>query len=760
MGSPTPAPKVQTKAARRRRELDDLVTLVRQAAHDGRPDYRSTPFASVTAASTGVTTTGAGPVTGAGAFAPASIVGFDPTIDSEAWQMPSLPTSSLLEQRRPDEQSDWCSQRSPAPCLQPGPANKVAKNTNKIESRVRSMGSVVTMRPGRGKVVGMTRTMALTLMLGLLTTGAQAQVKRITATERDARAFLQTVTGLGRPVWTVSAEAAWRASTDVTAEHTAERTGAEKAEAALTGAPFLIERVRGFLAKEKDLQPVTLRQLQRLFRSAARAPGTIPDVVARLVEAEGKQAATQDGFTFCLHPIGAKAAGRCARPLLPNDLDGILLRSRSLAEREQIWNASKEIGRPLKAGLVDLVTGRNRVAKELGYSSFFALQVADYDMTVPEMMTLLQGILSATRPLFEDLQCWARATLADRFKRPIPGLIPAHFIGNRWAQTWPGLVDGVSLDPLFKDKRPEQIVRMAEDFYVGLGFARLPESFWTKSDLYPVPPSSPRKKNGHASAWHIDLGDDVRSLMSVEANGRWFGTAHHELGHIYYYQSYSRPEVPPLLRTGANRAFHEAIGELARLASQQTPYLRKLGLLRGDADPDPMAFLLDSAMDSVVFLAFAAGTMSHFEHDLYETPLPPDEWQTRWWQHVARFQGVAPPNARPADGCDACTKTHINDDPAQYYDYALATIIKFQLHHHICTKILKQDDRRCDYSGHAEVGTFLRDILKQGATRDWRSVMKDATGDDIGPAALVEFFEPLKAELARRNAGKTCGWVP
>jgi peptidyl-dipeptidase A len=150
--------------------------------------------------------------------------------------------------------------------------------------------------------------------------------------------------------------------------------------------------------------------------------------------------------------------------------------------------------------------------------------------------------------------------------------------------------------------------------------------------------------------------------------------------------------------------------------------------------------------------------MSHFEHDLYEAELPPAEWQARWWQYAARYQGVEPPAgpARPGDLCDACTKTHINDDPAQYYDYALATLVTYQLHDHICSKILKQDVRACDYSGSAAVGKFLGDILRLGATRDWRTVIKHATGEEIGPRALLAFYQPLEAELARRNAGKSC----
>ena len=117
---------------------------------------------------------------------------------------------------------------------------------------------------------------------------------------------------------------------------------------------------------------------------------------------------------------------------------------------------------------------------------------------------------------------------------------------------------------------------------------------------------------------------------------------------------------------------------------------------------------------------------------------------------------MQPPGKRAPDLCDACTKTHINDDPAQYYDYAMATLIKFQLHDHLCRKIVKQEPRVCDYSGSEEAGRFLRDILKLGATRDWRKVMREATGEDIGPRAMLDFYQPVLADLAKRNQGLDC----
>ncbi|HTA18019.1 MAG TPA: M2 family metallopeptidase, partial [Polyangia bacterium] len=563
------------------------------------------------------------------------------------------------------------------------------------------------------------------------------------------------VTSLLHPAATATDNIDWIASTDVTPEHTAERAGADKIFASLSGAKDLIEKTKAFLKNDKQLDELTVRQLRKLLLSASENPGTIPEVVARRVGAEAKLAGVLDSYTFCLQ---RSATGACLKPTTANGLDDALLKSRDLAERQRVWNASKEIGKSIEPGLVELVGLRNQVAREMGYKSYFALKVADYDMSVDEMMKLLDDTLATTKPLFDGLHCWAKNSLAARYHRPVPKLIPAHWIGNRWAQYWPALVEETSLDPLFKGASPESIVKSAENFYVSLGFPRLPPSFWEKSDLYPVPPGVARKKNAHASAYHIDYDQDVRSLMSVEANEYWFGTAHHELGHIYYFLSYSRPEVPFLLRQGANRAFHEAVGELAKLASEQPSYLVKVGVMPAGKEPSPTSWLLQSALnDAIVFTAFSAGTMSHFERDIYDNELPAKDWQQRWWQYAAEYQGIVPPGGRPADACDACTKTHLVDDPASYYDYALATLIKFQLHDHICTKILKQDVRSCNYLGSTEVGDFLRGILTKGATRDWRAVIKDATGEPISPRAMMAFFAPLVTELDKRNAGKDCG---
>ena len=122
------------------------------------------------------------------------------------------------------------------------------------------------------------------------------------------------------------------------------------------------------------------------------------------------------------------------------------------------------------------------------------------------------------------------------------------------------------------------------------------------------------------------------------------------------------------------------------------------------------------------------------------------------------MQGVEPPTERGEEWCDAATKTHINDNPAYYYSYAIATVLKFQLHDHIARKILKQDPRACSYADSKEVGAFLKGVMEKGGTEDWRKVLRDATGEDLSTRAMVEYFKPLMAWLQEQNKGRTIGW--
>lgn len=571
-----------------------------------------------------------------------------------------------------------------------------------------------------------------------------------------ADGFLSYYTDNLQPLYYASAEAEWAANTRIVAGDTltAARTrAANEALADFTGSVDVIQQARLLLDERDRLDPLQVRQLEQILYDAAANPQTVPELVRERIAAETAQTETLYGFTFTLD----------GEEVTPNEIDRLLRESEDVEERLAVWRASKEVGPELTDGLQALRRLRNETVQALGYDNYFQYQVSDYGMTTEEMLALMEQINEELRPLYRELHTWARYELAERYGEPVPDQIPAHWLPNRWGQDWSALVDveGLDLDAALEERSAEWLVEQAEEFYVSLGFDELPESFYTKSSLYPLPPGADYKKNTHASAWHLDLGTDVRSLMSVEPTSDWYETTHHELGHVYYFMAYTNPDVPLVLRGGANRAFHEAVGSLMGLAAMQPRFAASVGLVEPaeDGGADPVQSLLKEALNYVVFIPWSAGVMTEWEHDLYAEALPAERWNQRWWELKREYQGIVPPaDDRAAVGTafnDAATKTHINNDAAQYYDYALSFVILFQLHDHIAREILDEDPRDTNYYGREEVGAFLREILTPGATVDWRELLQETVGSDISAEPMLAYFEPLRAWLEEQNEGRT-----
>lgn len=566
----------------------------------------------------------------------------------------------------------------------------------------------------------------------------------------EAQNFLDDYTQEYVKLYTQNQLAQWISNIEIKKDDSTNTIAAQKADEAMavfTGSKDNIDKARKFLAQKAELTDIQVKQLQYILYNAANNPQTVADLVKKRIKAENDQIQKLYGFQYTIN----------SKKVSTNNIDDMLKNETDVSKRLAAWEASKEVGKTLKDGLVNLRNLRNQTVQALGYHDFFTYQVSDYGMSTDEMMQTMDRLMKELYPLYRELHTWARYELARKYGlTEVPDYLPAHWLPNRWGQDWSSMVTvkGINLDSVLHDKKPEWIVKDAEDMYVSLGFNKLPETFWEKSSLYPYPADSSVKKNNHASAWHISLDKDVRSLMSVEPNAEWFETAHHELGHIYYYMTYTNPDVPPLLRQGANRAYHEAIGTMMGLAAMQKPFLAGRGLIPANVQTDSIQALLKEALNSVVFIFFSSGTMSNFEKAMYVDSLPADQFNAKWWELAKKYQGIVPPSNRGEEYCDAATKTHINDDPAQYYDYALSYVILYQLHNYIAKNILHQDPRATNYYGHKEIGDFLKKIMYPGASKDWKQVLKESTGDELNAKAMLDYFQPLVSWLKEQNKGR------
>ena len=567
---------------------------------------------------------------------------------------------------------------------------------------------------------------------------------------QQAQQFLDSYTSEFQKLYYASAKAEWHSNIYIVeGDNSAEEAtkAANEALANFTGSKENIETARELLKSKNQLTPIQIKQLEAVLYAAANNPQTVPDLVKARIAAEAEQNKNLFGFDFQIH----------GESVSTNEIDNILKTETNESKRLAAWEASKEVGKSLKDGLANLQKLRNETVQALGYDDYFAYQVSSYGMTTQEMVDLNKQLIADVMPLYRELHTYARYEFAKKYRmKNVPDYLPAHWLPNRWGQDWNAMVEveGLNLDNVLAEKGDKWLIEQAERFYISMGFEELPESFWELSSLYPLPEGSDHKKNNHASAWHMDLEHDIRCLMSVVPNTDWYETTHHELGHIYYYVAYTNPDVPPLLREGANRAFHEAVGSLLGLAAMQKPFMAHLNLIEPDLKTDEMQQLLKEALNYIVFIPFSAGVMTGFEHELYSNNLPKDQYNAKWWELKKQYQGIVPPGERGEEYCDAASKTHISNDAAQYYDYALSYVQLFQLHNHIATKILKQDPRATNYYGSKEVGEFLNGILKKGASEDWRKLMQEELGEELSAKAMLNYFAPLMDYLKEVNKGR------
>lgn len=332
-------------------------------------------------------------------------------------------------------------------------------------------------------------------------TPSETATEENTEVQDEVQTYLDSYNAQYQELYEAASEAQWRLNTyikegDTTANYMAQQ--AEEAYASFTGSHENINKARGYLKDREALSPLQVKQLEKILYMAANNPETLSELVKERIAAENRQTEKLFGYNFQYN----------GKSVSTNFLDSILRNSTDPQERLAAWTASKEVGKQLREGLIDLQNLRNQTVRGLGYPDYFTYQVSDYGMSTQEMRDLNQKFLRELWPLYRELHTYARYELADEYNAAaVPELLPAHWLPNRWGQEWSPMieVEGLNLDEAFASKDREWIVKEAENFYTSMGFPELPQSFYEKSSLYPLPADADYKKNNHASAWHMDL---------------------------------------------------------------------------------------------------------------------------------------------------------------------------------------------------------------------------------------------------------------
>ncbi len=450
------------------------------------------------------------------------------------------------------------------------------------------------------------------------------------------------------------------------------------------------------------------------------------------------------------------------------DLSQTMAKSRKYDELLDAWTGWHAIAKPIRDKFVRYVELSNKGAAEIGFADLGTVWQSGYDMTPAQFDADVERLWQATKPLYDDLHCYVRARLQKHYgkdKIADKGPIPAHLLGNMWAQEWQNIFDLVapypgeaSLDISRKLEQKkiegEKLVKYGERFFTSLGMDALPQSFWSSS-LFTKPKD--RDVVCHASAWDIGSRDDLRIKMCIRPTEEDFVTVHHELGHVYYYHAYHT--LPILFQNGANDGFHEGIGDT--LALSVTPkYLKDLGLIDAEpkGDKGRTNKLMREALDKVAFLPFGL-LIDKWRWEVFAGKVPSAKYNETWWDMRKKYQGVAAPIERTEQDFDAGAKYHIPANTS-YMRYFLARFLQYQFHRALCKAAGHTGPiDTCSIYGNKAAGEKLQAMLKLGASKPWPVALASVSGEtSIDPGALLEYYAPLQAYLKEQNKNQTCGW--
>ncbi|WP_226667045.1 M2 family metallopeptidase [Microbulbifer aggregans] len=579
----------------------------------------------------------------------------------------------------------------------------------------------------------------------------------ISLSPEGARAFLDDAQARLEKMAEEVSHAGWVASTYINLD--SQYTEALAVERYTTLAVELAQEAAKF--DNVELDPETRRMLTMLKQGLVLPAPKDPELTAELAQIGSKMQGMYGAGKYC---TGEGDKEKC---YTLTEMGQVMAKSRDPKLLKELWVGWRKVAPPMKPLYERQVEIANAGAQELGYDNLSVMWRSKYDMPPDAFAADMDAQWSKVKPLYEALHCHVRAKLNEHYGdgvAPAQGKIPAHLLGNMWAQEWGNIYDIVKDDDMqapydltelvVKSGMSEKdMVKVGEKFFTSLGFKPLPETFWERSQF-----TQPRDRDVvcHASAWNLDGKDDIRIKMCINKTGEDLITIHHELGHNFYQRIYNTQ--PFLYKEGANDGFHEAVGDTVALSI--TPkYLKQIGLMDEIPGEDKdLGYLMQQALDKIAFLPFGL-LVDKWRWQVFNGEVKPGDYNKAWWKLREDYQGIQAPVQRSEANFDPGAKYHIPGN-TPYARYFLARIQQFQFHRALCDAAGETGPlHRCSIFKNDAAGKKLRNMLAMGASKPWPDAMEALTGQrELDAAAIVDYFQPLMVYLQEQNKDRQCGW--
>ncbi|KAL3278129.1 hypothetical protein HHI36_013474 [Cryptolaemus montrouzieri] len=455
---------------------------------------------------------------------------------------------------------------------------------------------------------------------------------------------------------------------------------------------------------------------------------------------------------------------------LDPDINNVFSTSRDYNELAYAWKSWRdETGAKMRHLYERYVNLSNEASVLNGYHDTSEEWLVPFE--TPDFVKIVDELWDQVEPLYSELHKYVSLKLKGQYGDVLDisdGLLPAHVLGNVWAQDWINIEDIVKPFPAankinvteaLSKKRysVKQMFETSDDFYKSLGLPSSNISYDIEKGAIIEKPRDGRQIVCHASAWDFCDRKNFRIKMCTNVNVEDFITIHHEMGHIQYFLLYK--DLPFAYREGANPGFHEAVGDTIALSVSNPKHLKKIGLLDEYIDDYESSInaLMSAALSKVAFLPYGL-LIDKWRWDVFKGKVTKDEWNAHYWKYRTQYQKIKAPMMRSEDDFDAGAKYHIPGD-VQYISYFIAHIAQFQFYKSLCIAAgeynpedKSQELHKCDFYKSTAAGDKLRAGLSLGASKHWSVAMKAITEQEkMDASPLLEYFAPLLEFMKKYN---------
>lgn len=615
-----------------------------------------------------------------------------------------------------------------------------------------------------------TVVIGLCLAFGLLAVNGQNPLgsARRSVEEKKAAKFVKAAEDKLEIIWNKSSKVEWAFATDINDEN-------EEAKLAYKKIVDKVTLDLGNQAKAFDQSKISDKQLKRKLNMLKSSIGTsiLPknkldrfnNILSQMskVYSTGKVPDYRDPSVE--HTLG--------------EISTIIADSRDPKELEHYWTQWRAAsGAKMRDIYLEYIDLTNEAARLNGFRDGTEMKTESYesDTFTDEMAATWQGL----KPLYEQLHAFVRDKLNKKYGSkvvPKDGPIPAHLLGNMWAQNWNNLATelrpfpqkpslDVSQAMVDAGWTPKIMFQKADEFFQSMGLEAMRDEFWANSVI--ERPSDGRDMVCHASAWDFYDQKDFRIKMCTKVKQEDFIVVNHEMGHTQYQMAYRNLSV--IFRSGANPGFHEGVADISSLAVGAPSYFQRLGLLGDNVDVTDeetnINLLFNMAMTRVAFMPFGY-MVDKYRWDMFSGWADSSDLNCHWIKQRLEIQGVSPPNVRSEEHFDAGAKFHVAGNIG-YVRYFTAFIYEFQFYRSLCLASGKYDPNDpkkplhlCNFYGSKDAGDLMRSMMRVGASKPWKEVIKIMTGEGkMDTAAFREYFLPLEKWLREENKrnGVHVGW--